>query len=565
MKKTTSLQLNKPDYTDVADIATINTNMDILDKEIAKKANSNHNHTKNQITDFPSSLKNPNSLTISLNGVNQGPYDGSNAQSINITASSIGAIDGNHTHNISQISNLQNTLNNKSNTNHTHTKSQITDFPSSLKNPNALTISLNGASQGVYDGSTTKSINITTNSIGAASSDHVHSLGDDQITDVLSITKGGTGATTISEVRKVFDIIVKSGSGENSALLNTPNSTIYNQCSAKGNSSTACGMGTSASGDNSFAGGNKTTASGENSLASGYMTIASGENSFAIGEAPEASGKSSFAIGLRTQAEGNYSFVCGYENKTKGFHAFSAGVSNEANNFQAVFGKQATVSSGPSSIDDDYFGDIFKVGCGSPTLRKNAFRIENKGNCYAYSAFNSSGADFAEYFEWLDDNPNNEDRRGLFVTLDGEKIRIANSNDDVIGAVSATPTIIGDTKSELWKNTYKTDVFGCPLTETIEIGESRDEKGNVIPTHAEKRFILNPDYDSTKEYIGRQDRKEWAAVGLVGKLIVIDDGTCIVNGYCKVLENGKATRSTEKTNIRVMSRINDNHIKVLIK
>lgn len=49
-----------------------------------------------------------------------------------------------------------------------------TDIPSSLKNPYALTISLNGTSQGPYDGSAAKSINITPSSIGAATSGHTH-------------------------------------------------------------------------------------------------------------------------------------------------------------------------------------------------------------------------------------------------------------------------------------------------------------------------------------------------------------------------------------------------------
>lgn len=43
-----------------------------------------------------------------------------------------------------------------------------------LKNPNAITISLNGTSQGAYDGSAAKSINITASSIGAAASGHTH-------------------------------------------------------------------------------------------------------------------------------------------------------------------------------------------------------------------------------------------------------------------------------------------------------------------------------------------------------------------------------------------------------
>ena len=50
----------------------------------------------------------------------------------------------------------------------------VSEIPNSLKNPYALTISLNGTSQGPYDGSAAKNINITPSSIGAATSDHNH-------------------------------------------------------------------------------------------------------------------------------------------------------------------------------------------------------------------------------------------------------------------------------------------------------------------------------------------------------------------------------------------------------
>ena len=50
----------------------------------------------------------------------------------------------------------------------------MSEIPNSLKNPHALTISLNGTSQGPYDGSAAKNINITPSSIGAATSDHNH-------------------------------------------------------------------------------------------------------------------------------------------------------------------------------------------------------------------------------------------------------------------------------------------------------------------------------------------------------------------------------------------------------
>lgn len=50
----------------------------------------------------------------------------------------------------------------------------VDQIPTSLKNPYALTISLNGTSQGPYDGSVAKNINITPSSIGAAVSNHSH-------------------------------------------------------------------------------------------------------------------------------------------------------------------------------------------------------------------------------------------------------------------------------------------------------------------------------------------------------------------------------------------------------
>lgn len=66
-------------------------------------AYSSHTHTKSQITDFPSTMANPHSITIKLNGgssegSNLFTYNGSSAKSLNITASSIGAATSGHTH-----------------------------------------------------------------------------------------------------------------------------------------------------------------------------------------------------------------------------------------------------------------------------------------------------------------------------------------------------------------------------------------------------------------------------------------------------------------------------------
>lgn len=76
-----------------------------------KIGSTNYNVSGNTISlpaypTVPSALRNPNALTISLNGTSQGAYDGSAAKSINITASGIGAAPSSHNHNSSYVSAL---------------------------------------------------------------------------------------------------------------------------------------------------------------------------------------------------------------------------------------------------------------------------------------------------------------------------------------------------------------------------------------------------------------------------------------------------------------------------
>ena len=83
----------------------------------------------------------------------------------------------------------------------------------SLKNPYSLTIQGNGTTltNGVYDGSAEKTVNITPSSIGAAASSHNHAASD--ITSgTLSVARGGTGATTAAAARINLGI-PKIGSG----------------------------------------------------------------------------------------------------------------------------------------------------------------------------------------------------------------------------------------------------------------------------------------------------------------------------------------------------------------
>lgn len=64
-------------------------------EKLADVAPLSHKHTVADMTDFPSTMKNPNSIKIQLNsgiveGSSQFTYDGSDGKAINITASSLG-------------------------------------------------------------------------------------------------------------------------------------------------------------------------------------------------------------------------------------------------------------------------------------------------------------------------------------------------------------------------------------------------------------------------------------------------------------------------------------------
>ena len=55
------------------------------------KANASHKHTTGDITNFPTTMKNPTALTVQFNGTAEATYDGSAAKTVNITPSAIGA------------------------------------------------------------------------------------------------------------------------------------------------------------------------------------------------------------------------------------------------------------------------------------------------------------------------------------------------------------------------------------------------------------------------------------------------------------------------------------------
>ena len=135
--------------------------------------------------------------------------------------------------------------------------------------------------------------------------------------------------------------------------------------------------------------------------------------------------------------------------------------------------------------------------------------------------------------------------------------------------------MVGDVYDDQWAGMFETDIFGRPVWEDVDLpAETMKEPDlehpgqtitrEILPARTEHRQKVNPAYDNSQKYIPRTERPEWDAVGLLGKLVAVDDGSCQVNGWCKVGEGGIAVHSEQRTPYRVMARLDDTHIRVLI-
>ena len=216
------------------------------------------------------------------------------------------------------------------------------------------------------------------------------------------------------------------------------------------------------------------------------------------------------------------------------------------------------------------------------------FKVTSNGQVKSdHGSAMGTPADYAEYFEWVDGNSSNVDRRGVTVVLDGKKVRPATGSDDtskIIGVVSALPAVVGDSCWNAWQEKWLRDAYGSFITEEQEFlvwnkfGFTTNKEGvktaNPQPdiTLAENLFKseeqilvsdiaaenaagrcpqaaidqnlrikrqarkLNPSWDSTKSYEPREDRPEWDAIGLLGKLSV-RRGQPIGSNWVKMEDN----------------------------
>ena len=338
------------------------------------------------------------------------------------------------------------------------------------------------------------------------------------------------------------------------------------------------GTNTYASGKNSHAEGSGTYASSYYSHAEGVRTTASGQGSHAEGNSTYASGKYSHAEGTNTTASSANSHAEGNSTYTSTWYSHAEGDSTIASNYAShACGKYNAAMTDGGSYNNTT-GTAFVIGNGtSASARSNAFSVQYNGIVKAKSTITASTtADYAEFFEWKDGNPNNEDRVGHFVTIDNDKILIATDPDQyILGIVSGEPFVLGNGDCDVWNGMYLKDEFNRTIYEpapkmeldkdTNEYKQVLDEDGNIV--YEGTRPKINPDYDPSKPYVSRFDRKEWAPVGMLGVLSVIQDGTCEVNGYACCNKDGIATKCkrTDPGAYRVIAKISDKVVRVIFR
>lgn len=377
------------------------------------------------------------------------------------------------------------------------------------------------------------------------------------------------------------------------------------------------GNGTSTQGQSSHAEGSYSTAAGNSSHAEGYDTIASGAYSHSEGNQTSTSGTYAHSEGYHTTAIGNASHSEGNYCVAKGLYSHAEGILTTANGQDSHAGGYCSYANGNTCFAHGYFvnanhsnnfvigyynkdpasTDLFIIGNGSQSTHSNAFRVNRgtqgtAGGPVYGGTYNNSGADYAELFEAYDKTLSKDKYKCRFITIDNDKVKIANNTDDyILGVYSSEPVILGNSPID-YAHRYKRDENNDIIYENIkqlktEFRDIEHKKNNNIELEKNeieldkntkeedkyeivKQAVINENYDPNKEYIDRVNRDDWIPVGLLGKLLVLDYGTCEVNKYCKVGPDGSAVPYNKEIdgNIphwRVIKRFNDKRIFIIFK
>jgi len=229
--------------------------------------------------------------------------------------------------------------------------------------------------------------------------------------------------------------------------------------------------------------------------------------------------------GLDNEVTGNYGAIIGGRgNKVSHTHATAMnGGSDTRANFDVVIGATDTAT----------------AGVGNNTIRLQG----TGGNILADGSLSTPEADYAEMFEWFDQNPDEEDRVGYFVSLhQGKIVRGAGREDKsgisnylasvftspngatsvpMLGVISGTPSVLGDAAPNHWIGRHLKDKFNrnrmnsyivhrwtitTPVTAAVI-----DEEDGTIPTYEKTQTV----YVDTTTGIVYDEHPQYTHKGLV--------------------------------------------------
>lgn len=173
----------------------------------------------------------------------------------------------------------------------------------------------------------------------------------------------------------------------------------------------------------------------------------------------------------------------------------------------------------PVPYAGDFMGTLLINNGGTGATTAAQARI-NLGIETSDGTVSSENAVYAEVGEWIDGNPDAEDRIGYFVCIDnntpGTKMRKATADDDVRGVIVAAPAFSGNCSSDKF-----------------------DSDGNLLA--------------------------KYSFVAVMGMVSVIDNGTCTVNGRCMPNANSTASPVDGDYGYQVIERIDDTHILIAVE
>ncbi|MFC5653478.1 peptidase G2 autoproteolytic cleavage domain-containing protein [Paenibacillus solisilvae] len=340
---------------------------------------------------------------------------------------------------------------------------------------------------------------------------------------------------------------------------------------AEGDYSHSEGFESAAKGFASHAEGDTTTAAGAYSHAEGSGTTAKGDASHAQGEGTHAQGKASHAEGKGTSAHQLAAHAEGIQTVASGVGARAEGYQTTASGHLSTAGGKKTNTSklsGASIVGK--FGNALEsyawhlangIDEANPGL---AAKINQSGEAAIDRAWLAGGQHYAEMFETANKEAIDY---GFFVTFEGTegKIRKAGKDDRyILGITSKSPSLIGNAMELRWSQKYVTDEWGGIRYQQVTVPPLYDRTGSLIePGHVEDQPVLNPKWNPKQPYLPRRLRPEWAAVSLLGQVLIRDDGSCVPGRSCRPSAAGVATNAAD--GYRVMTRTGKNQVLILFR